>query len=206
MRPFTWIARTALVGTLVGGAVAVTGTPASAFCTSDMTTWKSPTVSRGMGLDPSFPTGMRWGLEHGTKQWIRSESVLRYDTPSYQDGWLLFKFRGEHAYSSIMGTAPGYAQRLVISGTTHDQGDLYLSDRYEWINGSQNITGGVADTATVAVHEMGHFTGLAHPIPGPCTDGTDYTAAEQFAVMTTVNTGTRRFLTTDDIAGVRSLY
>lgn len=105
-----------------------------------------------------------------------------------------------------MGTAPGYAQRSFISGTTHDQGDLWLSDRYEWINGNQNVTGGVADTATVVVHEMGHFTGLAHPNPGPCTDGTDYTAAEQFAVMTTVNTGTRRFLTTDDIAGVRSLY
>ncbi|MEJ3750654.1 matrixin family metalloprotease [Actinomycetes bacterium KLBMP 9797] len=206
MRLLTSITRGALAGTLVAGVLAVAAAPASAFCTNGFTTWRDPSVARVLGVPTTFPTAMRSGLEGGISQWNRSQSVLHYNPPDYVVSWPHFKFRGEHRYSSIMGSAPGYALREAIVGNTHDFGHLFLSDRFTWVNGNQDILGGKADTRTIVVHEMGHFTGLNHPDPTVCLDGTPYTEAETFSVMTTINTGTRRFLTTDDIAGVQSLY
>jgi hypothetical protein len=206
VRPITWLTRTALAGTVVASLIAGYGSPASAFCTTDFTTWRDPGTARVMGVSTTFPSGMRSGLEGGISQWNRSGSILHYNPPDYVVTWPHYKFMGEFRYSSIMGSAPGYSVRDAFRGNTHDFGTLFLSDRYTWINGSQDIRGGVADTRTIVVHEMGHFTGLNHPDPAYCTDGSTYTVGEQYSVMTPINTGTRRFLTTDDIAGVESLY
>ncbi|MFY1653920.1 matrixin family metalloprotease [Solwaraspora sp. WMMB762] len=193
----------AMVGSV--GAVVIAAGPASAYCRTGMTKWNNTTYSKTLGVDPSFPTAMRTGLSNGLTQWNRSGSTLRYTTPDYTSGWMIYAFRGSHSYSPLMGNAPGYAQTMV-SGSTHSGGNLILSNRFSWVNGSQNISGGVADVQTVAVHEVGHFTGLAHPWIGHCTDGTSYTPAEQASVMTTINTGTRRTLNSDDVAGVTAIY
>lgn len=188
---------------VVATGLVATGSPAQAFCTTGKSRWGED-LTPLMGVDPSFPTAMRNGLEQGILQWNRPNSALVYSPPDYNDAWRLFRFIGSFQDTSMFGPAPAYA--FTEDGGTHELASLYLSQDFTWINGNQDIVNGVADTQTIVVHEMGHVTGLNHPDPGPCTDGTAYTAAEQAAVMTTVRTGTRRVLNSDDIAGVQSLY
>lgn len=179
---------------------------ASAYCRTGMGIWGNPSVSKTIGLNTTFPSAMRSGLAASLAQWNQPSSVLRYNAPVYTSGWQIYAFRGSHSYSTLMGSAPGIASGAQTNNRT--SGELILSNQYTWVNGSQNITGGTADVQTIAVHEVGHFTGLAHPWigSGACSDGTTYTTAEQGSVMTTINTGTRRNLNSDDIAAVQAIY
>ena len=198
---------TALAANTVG--LATTADPALAYCRSGMTIWHNASTAKALGVNTTLPTVLRSGLAGGLSQWNRSGSVLRYNAPTYTSGWLIYAFRGQHGYSSLMGSSPGIALTFATGGTPagrHTGGDLILSNRFTWVSASQDIPNGRADVQTVAVHEVGHFTGLAHPWPAHCPDGSAYTAAEQASVMTTITTGTRRALNSDDIADVTTIY
>ncbi|MFG1670548.1 matrixin family metalloprotease [Streptomyces sp. Y7] len=171
-----------------------------------MTKWDSTSTSKLIAANTTFPNKLRSGLGKGLKQWNRSGSHLRYDSPVYTAGWQIYAFRASYSYTSLMGSAPGYAQAQRSGSGTHKGGTLYLSNRFTWVNASQNISQKKADVQTVAVHEVGHFTGLAHPWAPHCADGTAYTDAEKKSVMTAIPTGTRRALNSDDIAGVKAIY
>jgi hypothetical protein len=196
----------ATAGAVVATAlVGMSASPAAAYCRSGMTKWNSTANPWSIAANTTFPSGLRNGLKGGLLQWNRSGSNLRYNAPTYTAGWQIYAFRASYSYTSLMGSAPGYAA-AQRSGGTHNGGTLYLSNRFHWVNASQNIGQNKADVQTVAVHEVGHFTGLAHPWPAHCPDGSAYTAAEKKSVMTTINTGTRRGLNSDDIAGVKAIY
>ncbi|WP_418956116.1 matrixin family metalloprotease [Streptomyces tritici] len=169
-----------------------------------MVKWRT-SGTKSLAANTNFPRSLRDGLKGGLTQWNRSGSGLKYAAPTYTSGWQIYAFRASYTYSNLMGPAPGYAA-TQRSGSSHNGGTLYLNNRFTWVNGSQNISARKADVQTVVVHEVGHFTGLAHPWPGHCTDGTAYTDAEKKSVMTTINTGTRRSLNSDDVRGVTTLY
>lgn len=195
----------ATVGTVIATAlVGATASPAQAYCRTGMVKWNAA-GAKTIGANTTFPSGLRNGLNGGLKQWNRSSSALKYNSPDYTSGWMIYAFRASYSYTSLMGNAPGYAA-TQRSGSTHNGGTLYLSSRFRWVNASQNISEGKADVQTVAVHEVGHFNGLAHPWAPHCTDGTSYTDAEKKSVMTAIGTGTRRALNSDDIAGIRAIY
>ncbi|WP_274556325.1 matrixin family metalloprotease [Streptomyces spiramyceticus] len=169
-----------------------------------MVKWKT-SGTKQLAAKANFPRNLRNGLKGGLTQWNRSGSGLRYAAPTYTSGWQVYAFRASHSYSQLMGVSPGVALTNVSRGR-HTGGALILSNRFTWVNGSQNINAKRADVQTVVVHEVGHFTGLAHPWPDHCSDHTPYTAAEKKSVMTTIITGTRRKLNSDDVAGVKALY
>ncbi|MBT2490221.1 matrixin family metalloprotease [Streptomyces sp. ISL-96] len=169
-----------------------------------MTKWKT-SGTKSLAAKSNFKSSLRSGLKGGLAQWNRSGSNLRYAAPTYTSGWQVYAFRASHSYSELMGASPGVALTNVHAGR-HTGGTLILSNKFTWVNGSQNISAKRADVQTVVVHEVGHFTGLAHPRLDHCNDGTDLTRAEKGSVMTTINTGTRRKLNSDDIAGVKALY
>lgn len=194
-----------MAGTVLATAlVGIAASSASAYCTSGMVKWKT-SGTKTLGANTNFPSGLRNGLRGGLTQWNRSGSDLRYAAPVYTGGWQIYTFRASYSYSSLLGSVPGYASTQRV-GSRHTGGTLYLSNRFRWVNGSQDIRAGIADVQTVVVHEVGHFNGLAHPWKPHCSDGTAYTAAEKASVMTAITTGTRRALNSDDIAGIKALY
>lgn len=176
---------------------------AEAYCRTGMGLWDTPHITKTMHLSTSFPTSMRTGVNQALSQWNRPNSVLKYAV-SYTGNWSSNAFLGSHSYNVIMGSAPGYA--IGAQTSSRINGHMILSNQFTWVNASQDIGAGKADVQTVAVHEIGHFTGLAHPFFPDCTDGTAFTAAEALSVMVPIATGTRRTLGTDDIAAVQALY
>jgi hypothetical protein len=195
------------VGTVFGSVLLLASLISSdslAYClTADATPW-SNTNTKTIALNTSFPSAMRTPLDVAIKQWNMTQSALVYATPVYTTGWQVYAFNGQLTSFTAAGlpdTLPGYASGAGAS-PWHSGGSLMLNSEFTWVNGSQNIPFKIADTATVVVHEVGHFNGLSHPTR--CTDGV--TADEAASVMTAINTGTRRYVNADDIAYQRWRY
>lgn len=72
-------------------------------------------------------------------------------------------------------------------------GDIHFDDGETWTSATRNNNAQPIDLVTVAAHEIGHALGLDHTnISG--------------SLMLSNYTGSHRFLGSDDIAGIRSLY
>lgn len=182
---------------------------AAAYCTSAMSRWASSSSPRTLAVNTNFPTKLRSGVSAAAVQWhgvtnstlktgyVMSSKYASYALQSYYT-WP----------SSLSGySIPGYASKGGTAGSYNQTwGTAYFNPAFTWVNGSQNIPGGTADVQTVAVHELGHIHGLAHPWAPACTDGTSFTTAEKASVMNAISTGTRRTLTSDDRAGLAKLY
>ncbi len=141
---------------------------------------------------------MRSILDVTFSLWNMSASTLVYGSPTYAANFASQPFFGQYTSFTALGfpdTLPAVSSKMDVS-PTHPNGALALNSNFSWINGSQNIPFKIADTATVVVHEIGHFNGLSHP--DNCSDG--ITSAEQAAVMTVIETGIRREPRADDIA------
>lgn len=196
-----------LAGAVVLGSAAAPAAqvPAQAYCRTGMTLWQEPATAKTLVIAPSFPRRMRQPLKRALRQWNRSGSVLRYRKPLPHPDWARARWHGLLATSPLLQGTPGMARRF-LSGDRHTGGQLFLNADYRWVRARHNIARGTADVQTVAVHEVGHFTGLAHPWSPHCRDGSRTTAAERRSVMTAVGVGKRRRLGADDVAAVRALY
>ena len=72
-------------------------------------------------------------------------------------------------------------------------GDLHFDEDETWTLSTRSNSDQPIDLVTVAAHEIGHALGLAHsPVTG--------------ALMNKFYTGSHRYLSADDVAGIRTLY
>lgn len=78
---------------------------------------------------------------------------------------------------------------LAVTWFTSEEADVAMNTRHNWF--VDNGTG--FDILTVALHEMGHVTGLSH-------------SEVSGAVMEAIYGGVRQTLTDDDIAGLLAIY
>lgn len=187
-----------------------TAPPSSAFCISGMSRWVNDRTYVA-AISTGFPTSMRSGTKAAALAWNNvSGSSLKTGytvSASYATYPLQIRYQWPTTLSDFVDEVPGWASKGGAAGKYNQTWDhVYLNPTFTWVNGSQNIGKKIADVQTVVIHELGHVHGLAHPAPGHCTDGTAYTSAEKISVMTAINTGTRRNLTADDVAGISALY
>lgn len=84
----------------------------------------------------------------------------------------------------------------------HNRADVRLNSNFTWnTTGVMDQSQGIVDVRTIATHEIGHATGLAHP--ADC--GPPLTNAEQFGVMFV--DWTKKWVTRpDDDDGNKQLY
>jgi hypothetical protein len=147
---------------------------------------------------------MRTVIEVAIKSWNMSGSALVYGTPTYAANFASQPLFGQYMSFTSVGlpdTLPAVSSKRDVT-PTHPNGQLRLNSSFTWINDTQNIPWKIADTATVVIHEIGHFNGMSHP--ENCSDG--ITANEAASVMTVVNSTLRRYLNVDDTTYQRWRY
>ena len=140
---------------------------------------------------------IRWAIDHAFSLWS-AETPLRFRrVADGTSGNIVIRFvTGDHG-DGFPFDGPGAGGRNVLahaffpSNPNPIKGDTHFDDHETW-----TVTvppGGGVDLVTIAAHEFGHALGLRH--------STDPTAR-----MAPFYSGPRRFLSSDDIQGIRSLY
>jgi peptidoglycan hydrolase-like protein with peptidoglycan-binding domain len=136
---------------------------------------------------------IRWAIDHAFSLWS-AETPLRFRrVADGTSGDIVIRFvTGSHGDGAPFdGPGKVLAHAFFPSNTGSIRGDTHFDDAETWT--VTVPTGGGFDLVAVAAHEFGHALGLRH-------------SADTTALMARFYGGPRRFLSPDDIQGIRSLY
>ena len=140
-------------------------TPADAYCTSGITRWTGSSYT--LHVTPLIAGWNTSSVTNANAQWDNgniSGSTLNYNTPLYNQG-LAFAYQASFANFSQVGlpnNIPGATSNS--SGATHASSWMRFNTTFTWnTSGTMNQAQKQADVRTVALHEMGHASGLNHP-------------------------------------------
>jgi hypothetical protein len=194
----------AIAGSLVAtGGNAVAGENGSAYCRQGITRWTYSTYT--MHVRSNIPSTFNSSLTSAMRQWNGiSGSSLAYYGPQFQSGAANpeFQLYLNNFASSGLPDVPGITLGVGGSSGTHRTAEVLLNSRFSWNTaGTMNQAQRQVDVWTVAVHEMGHASGLAHPY----SDCGTVTAAERASVMY-VDWTRKRTTNSDDDAGIAAIY
>lgn len=185
-----------------------TATPSSAYCLFDPS-YKWPTTGVGATGYVSWNSTTRSYINAAVQKWTAvTPSPLTYgdvawlssSVPSQVQGLVLSQGRFSGDYD-----APGYASGSLTAN--HTKVNVIFSNyssRWSWSNTAHGPfkSSGLVTThiSTVAIHEVGHAAGLAHPYS--CTG--EYTDSEKAGVMTAQWDAIRTSLGSDDASGLNA--
>ncbi len=198
--------RTRLGIAILMASVYVLGTArlAGAYCiTASANPWTSA-GTKTLYANPAIPLAIRSSIADALSRWNISGSALVYDPPVFTASWAIYSFRADwvsFASVPLSNTLAGYASGAGTS-PSHSGGLLLLNSYWTWVtNGTQDVANHIADTATIVVHELGHFNGLSHQVDCP-----PVTTAEAASVMVPVLTGQRWLPNIDDFTYQTGAY
>ncbi|WP_153531224.1 matrixin family metalloprotease [Actinomadura macrotermitis] len=185
--------------TVVPGAAS----PAAAYCFKGIGRWKGDRYTLHVRRD--IPRGWRSSVRNAMRQWSGIKgSKLRYAGPRFASTARSPAFQIFRANFADAGLpdVPGIA--FGTDTPRHTSSSVALNTRFHWnTKGRMSQRARRTDVWTIAVHEMGHSSGLAHPYAsGGCGRPT---AAEKAGVMY-VNWTRKRYPNADDRAGIARRY
>jgi peptidoglycan hydrolase-like protein with peptidoglycan-binding domain len=134
----------------------------------------------------------RWAIDQAFSLWS-AETPLRFRrVADGSTGDIVVRFvTGDHGDGSPFdGASNVLAHAFFPSNPDPIRGDSHFDDAETW---TVAIPGGGIDLVTVAAHELGHALGLRH-------------SKDSTALMAPFYGGPRRFLSSDDIQGIQTLY
>ncbi|MFD7161511.1 matrixin family metalloprotease [Kribbella sp. NPDC059898] len=182
---------------------AVAAESGAEYCRLGITRWTYTIYT--MHVRSSIPASFNSSITSAMRQWSGIPgSALRYYGPQFRSGvanpeYLLYL---NNFANSGLPDVPGITLGVSGSSGTHRTAEVLLNSRFSWNTaGTMNQAQRRVDVWTIAVHEMGHASGLAHPYSncGPVT------AAERASVMY-VNWTRKRVPNSDDRAGIAAIY
>lgn len=201
----TMLSALAVAGSLVAaGAPAEAASTGAEYCRQGITRWTYSVYT--MHVRSNIPSTFNSSVTSAMRQWNGiSGSSLSYAGPQFNSGVANpeFLFYYNNFANSGLPDVPGITLGVTGSSGTHRTGEVLLNSRFTWNTaGTMNQAQRKTDVWTIAVHEIGHASGLAHPYPSTC--GTP-TAAERASVMY-VDWTRKRNTTADDKAGIGAIY
>ncbi|MCO6007601.1 matrixin family metalloprotease [Actinoallomurus purpureus] len=183
--------------------VTTTATPAHAYCLTQISRWKY--ASYTLHSRKSIPTSWNASVKSAMRQWSGIKgSGLKYYGPQVRSNAANPAFQIEKINFANAGIPdyPGITLGVEKSkGSRHSTAAVELNSRFTWnTSGAMSQSKRKTDVWTVAVHEMGHASGLSHT--GACGA---MTKAEKASVMNVTWTK-KRYPNSDDKAGIAKLY
>ena len=127
--------------------------------------------------------------------------------PGEDDGWSTIGFRDEPDLDRVLASTNFLID--VVTGSVLES-DIFFNSSFQWSTATPGQNSRF-DVETIAVHEIGHFSGLGHSALGETTvaeSGRRVLAAEavMFPIAFAAGTTANRSLHADDIAGISDLY
>jgi len=127
--------------------------------------------------------------------------------PGEEDGWSTLGFRNEPDQNRVLASTSFMVDE--VTGAILES-DIFFNSAFSW-SVAAGGTAGRYDVETIALHEIGHLSGLGHSAIGETevgTSGRRVTASGSVMFPIAFGTGvvTNRELRADDIAGIGDLY
>lgn len=177
---------------------------AGAYCTNGVGRWAGSYYTPG--VRPSIPTTWKSPLDWARGRWdFIPGSTLTYYEPKFYDMrpvpelLLALDYFAKWDWPDVPGITLG------ASTPNHQYASIWFNRSFNWNDdGIMNQVTRQVDVWTIALHELGHASGLAHPYASIC--GAGHPTSAEIASVMYVDWTTKRWPNSDDKSGIAARY